>query len=541
MDEFVERLSLGGPHCLFDVHGELGVFLEAFLEIKIPLGFTKITIFDKTFELFRKTLLEYNYTCHPGDPPQYADLVGDTLYLNVGPRSGNRLHGDTADSHPNPDEPSQPLGETIEVKRVKRDLDNDGQKEDYYHVFFNGVPDVQKHPDPQYDDVRIDRLFPASAISRIVADGGAGTDRIIIRDGVTADLDLKGGDHRDEIKVLVQTGTTPGAVTIMGGAGDDLIVGGEGNELIYGGIRQRHDRRRGGARHDFMEKLARTGSPAKMAMIKCSPETMGDRISGGEGNDLIRGGSGNDIMSGDAGDDWLYGEGNDDELTGESGADMLDGGSGKDQLTGGIGIDVMLGGAHDDTFNWRGRRSVDGDLVQAGDAVDDFIVGGGGSDKLFITSAHGNDAETVLVSTVAGVTTSLTWTDPTGANLTFTRPSTGISAAMTGSTLDPTLTISEMEIFHFDVGAGADTVEVYDLSEANVASLDVDLGLSSGSTISHTPLMDPLGDPMLWTKSASVFTATETEGEAGTNEVQRVYHNGVDGCIPTCLRRNRLR
>ena len=81
--EIQERLAMG-PICLFDTEGDLGVFLRAFLEIKIPLGFTDITIFDEEFELFRATLIEFSHVCVLEAPPAFARLEGTILILNMG-------------------------------------------------------------------------------------------------------------------------------------------------------------------------------------------------------------------------------------------------------------------------------------------------------------------------------------------------------------------------------------------------------------------------------------------------------------------------
>ena len=76
----------------------------------------------------------------------------------------------------------------------------------------------------------------ASAVTRIVAHGGGGNDRIEIGDGISAVLDIDGGDHDDIITVGL-TARTPELmpVTIHGGDGNDQITTLDTTDLVYGG------------------------------------------------------------------------------------------------------------------------------------------------------------------------------------------------------------------------------------------------------------------------------------------------------------------
>ena len=70
------------PRCIFDIHGRLGLFLEAFLSI--DLFFFSI---DKTWRFADITLFEFEISC---PTPVLADNIGNDLYLNVGKRAGDR-------------------------------------------------------------------------------------------------------------------------------------------------------------------------------------------------------------------------------------------------------------------------------------------------------------------------------------------------------------------------------------------------------------------------------------------------------------------
>lgn len=69
-----------------------------------------------------------------------------------------------------------------------------------------------------------------------------------------------------------------------------------------------------------------------------------DVILGGAGDDFLFGGDGNDVLFAGAGDNVAFGGAGDDVLRGELGDDVLDGGLGDDILIGGGGDNVLLNG-----------------------------------------------------------------------------------------------------------------------------------------------------------------------------------------------------
>lgn len=109
------------------------------------------------------------------------------------------------------------------------------------------------------------------AVARIVMDGRAGNDLILIWQNVTTSAEVYGGAGND---------------LISGGSGDDRIFGEDGHDLLLG-------------------------------------NNGNDLLDGGDGNDILYGGLGNDMLLGGAGDDWLFGG---------LGVDLLDGGSGNNRL-----------------------------------------------------------------------------------------------------------------------------------------------------------------------------------------------------------------
>jgi Ca2+-binding RTX toxin-like protein len=182
-------------------------------------------------------------------------------------------------------------------------------------------------------------------------------------------IDMAGGD---DVVDLTSGTKTYGDVTILGGAGNDVVWSSLGD----------------------------------------------DSLSGGTGNDTLRGGWGNDRLTGDDGNDRLYGGADDDTLEGGAGADVLDGGSGTDEASyagSDAGVTVNLatgtgigGHAQGDTFtsieNVTGSSDNDsltgngGNNVLDGGVGDDTLDGGSGNDTLYggdgsdtLTGGAGND------------------------------------------------------------------------------------------------------------------------------------------------------
>ena len=114
--------------------------------------------------------------------------------------------------------------------------------------------------------------------------GGLGDDRLLTIEKAM----LTGGDGDNEIDA---SGFTKGAVTLLGGAGNDTLTGGTKNDLILG-------------------------------------QDGDDSLTGGAGNDTVLGGFGNDELFGGLGNDVLIGGFDDDTIDGGDGRDTVVGGNG---------------------------------------------------------------------------------------------------------------------------------------------------------------------------------------------------------------------
>ncbi|MEE3366216.1 MAG: hypothetical protein VX304_11260, partial [Planctomycetota bacterium] len=230
-------------------------------------------------------------------------------------------------------------------------------------------------------------------------------------------LTINGGGGNDNIDASASTG----AVTLVGGNGDDVLLGGPGNDVLNGN--DGNDLVSGGGGDDSL--LGEAGNDT----LKGGGGI--DTISGGDDDDLLRGqggvlnaldgGAGNDtvqetgdtnftltdaslasslsthilnsielaiLRGGDgantldasdfsgqttlvglAGNDSLIGGSSDDVIRGNDGNDTMLGHDGNDRVLAGTGNDGIAGGAGNDTLN--------------GNSGDDSIFGGLGDDTLF--------------------------------------------------------------------------------------------------------------------------------------------------------------
>ena len=105
-----------------------------------------------------------------------------------------------------------------------------------------------------------------------------------------------------------------------------------------------------------------------------------DTIEGGDGNDTLRGGLDRDLLLGGRGDDSLYGDRQDDWLAGGEGDDLIEMGAGDDRIYDAIGaleVAQFLDPVTPEQF-----RAELLETIEARDAGDDTIIGGGGYDQI---------------------------------------------------------------------------------------------------------------------------------------------------------------
>ncbi len=379
-DQIVDNINT--PICLFEVGGQLDVFLNTFL--KIRLGFTSKTTRSTIFEYSILRLEDiFSAVCDP-DEPNLADVDDGVLVVHVGPLAGERNVGLEG--------PGQPL-EDEEV--VIRPLNDDNTS---FSVAAFGEYE-------EYHGVTGRTVYGRNV--KIVVDGGRGDDVIQLLDGVDVAEALGDNDNpngNDDESVIPMEANA----IVCGGPGNDVIVGGRGNDILIGDGRC----------------VTNTGSINIDLTERPPPDDPDeDPAPGDDGNDRIYATGGDNILLGLGGDDQLHGGPGRDVLVGGSGNDILHGGDpesgsegdlliggslilgpsdtghlpndahvlplpdgsedpGDDQLFGGRGDDILIG---DD-----GGADVDGNVwVDQSQGGDDVLDGGPGNDRLF--GGPGND------------------------------------------------------------------------------------------------------------------------------------------------------
>lgn len=92
--ELPQRLGQG-IECIFDLQGSMDAFLEAYAGIGINIFGGKITIFEKTIELLRATIFQFDAACPALPPPDLGHVAGGDLIIHIGPNAGLRQAGAT--------------------------------------------------------------------------------------------------------------------------------------------------------------------------------------------------------------------------------------------------------------------------------------------------------------------------------------------------------------------------------------------------------------------------------------------------------------
>ncbi|MHC8398328.1 retention module-containing protein [Pseudomonas sp. MDT1-17] len=167
--------------------------------------------------------------------------------------------------------------------------------------------------------------------------------------------------------------TMPGADTVNGGDGNDILFG---DLMSFNGV--------AGEGYQAMQAFVAQQTGVDVSKVTTSNVhqfitehySVFDVSGAHDGNDSLLGGAGNDI---------LFGQGGNDLLDAGKGNDILLGGSGKDSLMGGQGNDILIGGSGADTFVWKagdtGSDVIKDFKASEGDRIDlrDLLQGETGS------------------------------------------------------------------------------------------------------------------------------------------------------------------
>jgi Ca2+-binding RTX toxin-like protein len=209
---------------------------------------------------------------------------------------------------------------------------------------------------------------PDAGINSIAVDAGDMNDTVTIQ-SLGDPATVAGGLGDDTL----DASTAMSALTLDGGAGNDVMTGGDGNDRMSGGTG--NDALAGGAGNDFMsagvgnDTVDGDGGTDTIVEGADTDFILSDSSLGGLGVDSLAeieqanlaGGLGNNTI-----DAWAF-----------SGSTTLFGLAGNDSLAGGLGVDSLVGGAGNDTL----AGSLSNDIL-IGSVGNDTLDGGGGNDTV---------------------------------------------------------------------------------------------------------------------------------------------------------------
>lgn len=420
--------ALNNPICLFNVGGELSLFIKVFVTLGIsPFS----TSFD--FTLVDVVLLEFNLKpdCTP-PPPNLGGVSGDTLYLFAGNfgSTAQRAAGYSGDypfdndggtaeekwvirQHAaKPAVPAQPaVADPDGPGPLKEQLAQPAQSAEPAKITVTALGITEDFPDPDGTTIQNVVLDGAGTTGKlqvtfnggdkdtpfsknVVVTTGSGND--VIRTGIgSAVVDSGGG--ADQITTLERTdlsldpATAPTAL-VSGGAGADVITVGNGRNTVLG------DKPLTFTEQESLDLVKADGTTVAVsglhsaagASLPADPDedaTDGDadQIAAGLGGSTIYGNNGGDKI-GTANDNPQAGLGKPNPEYYLAAANRIVGGSGDDRIKSGSASDVIFTGFEDEiTQDEEGT----GDTAATKNSVDtgegsDTVYGSNGQD--FVTT-----------------------------------------------------------------------------------------------------------------------------------------------------------
>jgi Ca2+-binding RTX toxin-like protein len=403
LSEFVAA-ALNNPLCLFDMDGNLSVFLRLY----ITFGFGPFSA-TFSFTLVDVTLLDFSYhpDCAP-PPPELGQVQDHVLYLFFGALGSGHQRGD-------------PWGNTGNDESVKvHELHDDAGAFTGFAV--DGLNRHEEFLDPLLTTVVLDARGYAGKENLVIAGdsnqsqpvkdgppparpfdktaivyGGNNDDNIKI-DGGTAYVD--GGGGNDTINLAGN-----GNDYVAGGPGNDTVTVGNGNDTLAGdsslpvtsSVLLKNNRQKAAGDKDPQ------GSWADVAGV---PNGVGEPGAGEvstDGNDSILAGYGANTIYGNGGDDTVS-IATDKPLTGSETRQQGVNGASDNVIVGGTGNNNIHGGAANDAIyagqQWPGGvtdpanyAGVSGDGNNQIDtaAGNDTVYGGSGSDFVVGHSVSGGN------------------------------------------------------------------------------------------------------------------------------------------------------
>ncbi len=180
--------------------------------------------------------------------------------------------------------------------------------------------------------------------------------------------------------------------------GADTVSGGDGNDILFGDLVSFSDVTGEG----YNALQAFVAQKTGMAVSSVTTSNVHQYVTEHYADFDVSGAKdGNDTLIGGGGDDILFGQGGNDVLDGGKGNDILLGGTGNDTLIGGLGNDILVGGSGADTFMWKA-----GDF--GNDVIKDFKASEG--DRIDLRDLLKGETDSTIdnylkITTVEGVST----------------------------------------------------------------------------------------------------------------------------------------
>lgn len=389
------------PICLFNVGGELSLYIKVFVEI----GFSPFSVsFD--FTLVNIKLLDFNLkpNCTP-PPPRLGGTKDGVLYVFAGRFGGGGPRGDSLWAANNRDE-------TWVIRQVPAYSDDEGDHAPTVDVRGLGI--TESFPDTDASPITavvldgrgytgnltvtftggsapVQGAKPVAFTKKAVVFTGSGDD--VIRTG-EGDSWVDSGAGADNVTTLDRTDLSKPANSVeshvAGGAGADTITVGNGKDTVTG---------------DGSLRFTTAARTVDLAPIKAGTTSLADPVAvsslqdpadadlfasdpSGSGNDQIAAGLGSVVLSGNGGVDTI-GTANDSTLAdsaaikGTANEPLYRGHP--SVLVGGAGGDVMKSGSADDKVYTGSKTDIDELATGSGDAATDrnTVDTGAGSDTVY--------------------------------------------------------------------------------------------------------------------------------------------------------------
>ena len=524
--ELVERITQG-PQCLFDVHGELRLFLEAFLWIGLDVGFSKITLFEASERFVDILLAEFDWECTLHAPEHIATRTdpngtpnpnGNTLTVAYSGSNAGGPHNYNIDVLPVDDNlllrtfaeegylDTEYYDRTEEVNLrdrlagFRRDhmgaeviVLSTGQRAEAYlvsdidNMVINGTTGLDRYSlkklngrvnsitvtgNSGNDNIMITGdINNPGTLSTLIVNAGVGDDYVVVDSnmlGPAGTYTLTGDTGHDRLK-LTGDNTNYAPVTINAGSGDDIVMGGDGPETILGEAGFDVILAAGGA-----DTIHGGDEPSSVIAIytddkgqqQASPIYRPDGLPFDNGNAAQPNYNSDGLPVDASGTPINLVDGN--HMVRSFSGDIIDGGDGDDTITSGQGFDEISGGAGNNNIN----SGAHPDVIDAGTGAA-TIDSGGGNDLIRWDYAPLN-GQSISVVGGSGTEDTLEITIDDNSNQ-IDIDSNGTTAEVTID-VDDLLSLNGIEHLKLDTQQEADTIDIQDLLNTDLKTVDVQLG-----------------------------------------------------------------